>query len=470
MASSDGLLLTFYGDDFTGSTDAMESLARAGIRTILFLKHPTPEVLAGFTDVGAIGLAGDSRAMTPEDMEQTLPGAFSQLKDLGAPLFHYKVCSTFDSSPEIGSIGRATDLGQQIFASPFVPLLVGAPELGRYTVFGNHFARSGVDGKTYRLDQHAPMRDHPVTPMRESDLRIHLSQQTAKRIELFDILQLEGHKMDTEERLRAALESGPEIVLFDVLFDDQLSTLGELIWNQASRETPLFVVGSSGVEYALTAHWRATGELAEPQEFESAGEVEQLVVVSGSCSPVTDGQIERAIRHGFVDVALDPAWLVDPEGVEKESEAAVEKMLDEISKGNSVIAHTCRGPQDPRREATGKRLEALGYKGLAAKLKGGRILAEATGSILQAVLERADVQRVAVAGGDTSSYIASQLDIRAVEMVAPAAPGAPLCRVYSEEGTLEGMEIVFKGGQMGGQDFFESVRRGTTKAIVGEGR
>jgi uncharacterized protein YgbK (DUF1537 family) len=351
-----------------------------------------------------------------------------------------------------------------------VPLLVGAPELGRYTVFGNHFARSGVDGKTYRLDQHAPMRDHPVTPMRESDLRLHLSQQTAKKIELFDILQLEGHKADTGERLQAVLEGGPEIVLFDVLFEDQLSTLGELIWNQASRETPLFVVGSSGVESALTAHWRATGELAEPQEFESAGEVEQLVAVSGSCSPVTDGQIERAIRHGFVDVPLDPAWLVDPEGVEKESEAAVEKMLDEISKGNSVIAHTCRGPQDPRREATGKRLEALGYNGLAAKLKGGRILAEATGSILQAILERADVQRVAVAGGDTSSYIASQLDIRAVEMVAPAAPGAPLCRVYSEEGTLEGMEIVFKGGQMGGQDFFESVRRGTTKDIVGGGR
>jgi uncharacterized protein YgbK (DUF1537 family) len=77
---------------------------------------------------------------------------------------------------------------------------------------------------------------------------------------------------------------------------------------------------------------------------------------------------------------------------------------------------------------------------------------------------------VAVAGGDTSSYIASKLDIRAVEMIAPAAPGSPLCQVYSEEGTLEGMEIVFKGGQMGGQDFFESVRRGTTKDIVGGGR
>ena len=470
MGFSDGLLLTFYGDDFTGSTDAMESLARAGIRTILFLKPPTPEVLAGFEGVGAVGVAGDSRAMAPEDMERTLPEAFSKLRDLGAPLFHYKVCSTFDSSPEIGSIGRATDLGQETFASPFVPLVVGAPRLGRYTVFGNHYARSGVDGKIYRLDQLGPMRHHPVTPMLESDLRLHLSEQTDKEIELFDILQLEGGGEDTEERLRAVLEGGAEIVLFDVLYDEQLSTLGELMWNQANRGMPLFVVGSSGVEYALTAHWKATGELAEPPEFEDAGGVDQVLAVSGSCSPVTDGQIGRAIEHGFVDVPLDPARLVDPEEARDESEAAVEKMLDEIQRGNSVIAHTCRGPEDPRREATAKRLETLGYEGLAAKLKGGRILAEATGSILQAVLGRSDVRRVAVAGGDTSSYIASQLDIQAVEMIAPAAPGAPLCRIHSEGGTLEGMEIVFKGGQMGRRNFFVDVLRGTTKDTVGGGR
>ena len=130
-----------------------------------------------------------------------------------------------------------------------------------------------------------------------------------------------------------------------------------------------------------------------------------------------------------------------------------------------MIAHTCRGPQDPRREATALRLEALGYKGLEAKLKGGRVLAEATGKILRAVLERANIHRVAVAGGDTSSYIADELDIQAVEMIAPAAPGAPLCRVYSE-GPLDGLEIVFKGGQMGGQDFFVDVLRGTTKTLA----
>ena len=460
MVSSDRLLLTFYGDDFTGSTDAMESLARAGVRTVLFLKTPTPEILDNYTNLGAVGVAGNSRAMAPEDMEHTLPEIFSQLNALGAPLFHYKVCSTFDSSPEIGSIGCAIDLGQQIFASPFVPVLVGTPRLGRYTVFGNHYARSGLDGEIYRLDQHGPMRNHPVTPMQESDLRTHLSQQTDKEIGLFDILQLDTRESDTEERFRTVLDSGGEIIFFDMLYEDQLSVAGRLMWNQASQEVPLFVVGASGVEYALTAHWRATGELAEPQEFESPGQVEQLLAVSGSCSPVTEQQIDRALEKGFSEIPLDPARLVDPENVDEESRAAIQKTLDQVSEGNSVIVHTCRGPQDPRIEATEKRLAALGYEGLDATLKGGRILGEAIGRILQSVLEQTNIRRTVVVGGDTSSYIADQLDIEAVEMIAPAAPGAPLCRVYSEEGTLDGLEIVFKGGQMGGQDFFVDVLLG----------
>ena len=36
MIPDDRLLLGFYGDDFTGSTDALESLARGGVRAVLF--------------------------------------------------------------------------------------------------------------------------------------------------------------------------------------------------------------------------------------------------------------------------------------------------------------------------------------------------------------------------------------------------------------------------------------------------
>src|SRR5688572_28450760 len=98
------LLLSFYGDDFTGSTDAMESLALAGVRTVLFTKPPGREQLAQYDGLRAFGVAGMTRSMPPDEMERTLRPAFAAMRECGAPIVHYKVCSTFDSSPTIGSI------------------------------------------------------------------------------------------------------------------------------------------------------------------------------------------------------------------------------------------------------------------------------------------------------------------------------------------------------------------------------
>src|SRR3954451_17031723 len=105
------ICLSFYGDDFTGSTDAMESLALAGVRTVLFTAPPTPAMLSRYPDLEAFGVAGTSRAMTPQQMDRELRPIFEKLRELGAPIVHYKVCSTFDSSPQIGSIGKAIDIG-----------------------------------------------------------------------------------------------------------------------------------------------------------------------------------------------------------------------------------------------------------------------------------------------------------------------------------------------------------------------
>ena len=51
-------LVAFYGDDFTGSSAAMEAAAFAGVETVLFLSEPTPERLAAFAHYRAIGVAG----------------------------------------------------------------------------------------------------------------------------------------------------------------------------------------------------------------------------------------------------------------------------------------------------------------------------------------------------------------------------------------------------------------------------
>src|ERR1041385_5481620 len=103
---SSRLLLAYYGDDFTGSTDVLDCLSRAGLRTVLFLKPPTPGELGKLQGLQAFGVAGGSRAMSPLQMQRKLPPAFRALKASGARFIHYKTCSTFDSSPSVGSRGK----------------------------------------------------------------------------------------------------------------------------------------------------------------------------------------------------------------------------------------------------------------------------------------------------------------------------------------------------------------------------
>ena len=253
------LLVAYYGDDFTGSTDVMEALATAGVRTVLFLKPPTPKELAAFPGLRAFGVAGASRTMSPREMDRSLPTIFRALHRSGAAIVHYKVCSTFDSSPEVGSIGHVIDLGQRIFHSPTVPLVVGAPVLGRYCVFGNLFARSGLDTEPYRLDRHPTMVRHPVTPMQESDLRVHLGKQTRRSVELFDVLKLES--ADPELAFQKALAKPPGILLFDTLREEHLPLIGEMIWKQAQARAPLFCGGIVGARIRADGAlgWR-TGE------------------------------------------------------------------------------------------------------------------------------------------------------------------------------------------------------------------
>src|SRR5690625_2032832 len=96
------VLLAFYGDDFTGSTDAMEAFTINGYRTLLFVEPPTEDLLNQFKGVQCIGVAGTSRAKDPSMMEEELRPIFESFANLPAPLIHYKICSTFDSSSKVG--------------------------------------------------------------------------------------------------------------------------------------------------------------------------------------------------------------------------------------------------------------------------------------------------------------------------------------------------------------------------------
>ena len=427
------ILLAFYGDDFTGSTDALEFICRAGAKTILFIEPPIQEQLAAFPDLDAFGVAGKTRALPPQAMEKILLPSFQQMKATGAKHVHYKTCSTFDSSPTMGSIGKAIDCGAAVFKNELIPIMGGMPTLGRYCLFGNLFAQMGIgsNGKIYRLDRHPSMSKHPVTPAEESDLRLHIGKQTKEKIGLIDVLLLEKPINSWKEGLH-----DEAVVLIDALNEEHLTRIGEWLEGQRKEDETLFSVGSSGVEVALGNYWNSQNILKTVTEWNRPGMASPLLVLSGSCSPVTAKQIAWAAANGFEEVELDAVKACNEDTVD---ETVINKINSLLQQQKNLIVHT--GSKQPQNLSSEK-------------------LGSALGSIAKESVKQSDVKRVVVSGGDTSSFAARAMDIEAVEMIAPLIIGAPLCKIYSKNKMMQGIEVNFKGGQVGSENYFEVLRNG----------
>lgn len=452
------LLLTYYGDDFTGSTDALEVLSAAGAKTVLFTEPPTKELLAKYPGVQAVGLAGIARSLPPTEMEAELRPAFASLHALGARHLHYKVCSTFDSSPEIGSIGKAIDIGCELSRVPIVPVLVANPRLGRYSVFGNLFAQESVaqGGTVYRLDRHPSASQHAVTPMQESDLCRHLAKQTTKKIGLFDILKFSLSFDEQRETFQNLISNGTEVVLCDALAAEQMGRLGALFDALAPDGKTLFSVGSSGVEMALGMHWQATGQLAGRQNWPEAPDGGPILVASGSCSPVTNGQIDWALSRDFAELTLEACVLTD-EDCKSSLLQVTAKMVNLINDGKSVIVHTGKLDLEACQTGTGEQPAVRNTRSLENQAWCTRRLGAALGQIISSVAEQTSLKRVCLAGGDTSSYATREMGVTALEMICPTMPGAPLCKATAPGRPVDGLQICFKGGQVGKNDYFGSL-------------
>lgn len=457
------LLFTYYGDDFTGSTDVMESLSAGGVPTALFLEPPSADELSNFRllrppaghdgRVSAFGVAGVSRTMSPAQMREALPDIFRRIAAHPSRFFHYKICSTFDSAPSTGNLGVATDLALEVFPSDWVPLIAAAPALGRYCVFANLFARVG--NETHRLDRHPTMARHPITPMTESDLRRHLAQLTARPVSHVDVHALERFAAG-DGAVVPGFGSGGNFVLFDTLDERHLASVGELICTR-SKPAQQLVVGSSGVQAAVCRHLTERGELQPRSDNEEEiGAAPRIIAMAGSASPGTARQIEHALRIGFTDIRIDTVALIDPAAREVEISRIVALAAESIARGRSPMMYSARGPEDPTLAATSRRADEVGDRDVAP----GGVIAAAQGEMLKRLLDQVGPQRVVVAGGDTSGFAARALGIRALEMCRRIAPGAPLCRAHVTEQALQGLQIALKGGQNGNERYFESILRG----------
>jgi uncharacterized protein YgbK (DUF1537 family) len=447
----DGLLLTYYGDDYTGSTDAMEAMTAAGVPTVLFLQIPTMDDLSHFPKIRCVGLAGSSRGRNPTWMDKELPKAFEALAGLGAPVLQYKICSTFDSSPQVGSIGKAIDIGTRIVGGNWSPCIVGAPRLNRFQLFGNLFA--AINGIGYRLDRHPTMSKHPITPMSEADLREHLSQQTQKKIELINMLHL---KSGVSQSLLQKIQSdiNPSVVLVDVLDDKTLEIAGELVWE--NRGQGIFTASSSGLEYALTTYWHKKSLLPKPTPLPKTKPTNVIAAVSGSCSPVTAAQIAWAKRNGFFVERLNLTLALDKKNRDTEIKRLVRLAVQATKMGQSSVIFSAEGPDDPCVTGFSELASNAGIdKNIAARLIGS-----ALADVMNGILDQTNIRRIAIAGGDSAGEVASTLEIQALTIVSSLAPGSPLCRAWSKKLTRDGMEVVLKGGQIGSENFFGMVRDG----------
>jgi 3-oxoisoapionate kinase len=211
---------------------------------------------------------------------------------------------------------------------------------------------------------------------------------------------------------------------------------------------------------ALGAYWESKGVLNERTGWKNAGNEGPILVASGSCSPVTSGQIAWAIAQGFVEVPLDTEAIAstgDASSVTEKTAATISRALQD---GKNVILHTSKGNDDDRVGKTNEIFTSKGWDEALIRTKTAELYGTALGTIVRRVAEQTSLKRIVIAGGDTSSYAARAMGIEAVEMIAPLSPGAPLCKAYAPGSAIDGLEVNFKGGQVGREDYFGMVAEG----------
>lgn len=449
MNPTDGIALAWYGDDFTGSAAVMEELAFAGIESVLFLRLPERAEMDRFPDARAIGVAGTARAHGPDWMAEHLPPVFRFLKTLDADLNLYKICSTLDSSPRFGSIGAAVALARTVFGDAPVPLFPASPRLGRFQCFGTLFARAGT--RIYRLDRHPVASRHPVTPMREADVALHVAEQTRERIGVLTLSDLEA----PEAAWARLVRDGYGLIAVDAGGLRDLPACGSLF---AGLGHGAFIAGSQGVAEALVEHWRDEGLLPQRTRPAPAGPSRAMAAFSGSLSETTFAQIAQARRDGFVPVSFDPADVLG-DGRAAAVETATRESLDILSQGKAPIVISASDPDDPRIAA---HRAAAERRGLSAE-DANRAIGQFLGSVLERLVAARAVDRVAIAGGDTSGHALQRLDALALTATASLGEGTAIYRLHLMDDLNHSIEVSLKGGQMGSRKYFAAVRAGAPR-------
>jgi uncharacterized protein YgbK (DUF1537 family) len=411
------VLLGCIADDFTGATDLCNTLVRNGMRAIQLIGVPRPGLAV--PDADAVVVALKSRTCPAEEAVRQSLEALAWLRRAGAKQILFKYCSTFDST-DAGNIGPVADALLDALDAGFTIACPVFPEAGRTLYRGYLFV-----GDMLLSDTH--MRDHPLTPMTDSNLVRVLGRQTGRKVGLVPWATVRRGSEAVREAFDALRAAGHAHAITDAIEDRDLLTLGEALHDFA------LITGGSGIAMGLPENFRRAGLLRRDIAADTLPTIRGFgAVLAGSCSAATLGQVE-AMAAGHPALKLDPEALVDEAAAERALAWARPKLAD-----GPVLIYAS-APSNEVRAAQAR----LGRE------RAGELVESALARVAQGLVE-AGVRRLVVAGGETSGAVVKALAVEGLRIGAQIDPGVP-CTVTLGEPALA---LALKSGNFGAVDFF----------------
>lgn len=440
------MLVGAVADDDSGMTDLLGMFAEHGVNTVMFFETQPHDVLERYSkgvEVVAIGTRG--RSIEPKEAYRKTRESLEALKVFNPPMYYLKYCSTFDSTPR-GNIGQMIDAGLDLFGG-YTIALPALPINGRTTYMGNHFV-NGV-----RLDR-SPMKDHPLNPMTEADLRIWLGYQTKRRIGLVNYNVVKKGAEAVGRELKRLGETDVEIIIMDAIGQRDIRTIAKSVWDYE------LVTGGSALAMELPPIWRKKSlfsrERLDFSHIDLKRGVDATLIIAGSCSQATMGQNRYALERGFHDLKLDTTKIVEGEGsrgYHSEVRRVVKDATGKIKQGKNVLVYTCIRKEDVAKT------KRLGRKLGLTDFQIGDSIADANAEIAKAVIDAVDLNKLIVAGGETSGIVCRKLKLIGLYVGKQIHPGVPTCFAISEDPQYSGMILSLKSGNFGEVNFYEEAPR-----------
>ena len=414
------MLLGCIGDDFTGSSDLANTLAKAGMRTVQYSGVPVGPADAEL-QAGVVSLK--TRSIPVVDAVAQSLKALEWLLAQGCEQIYFKYCSTFDSTAE-GNIGPVAEALADALDAHSVIVCPAFPGTGRSIYQGHLFVKDV-------LLNESGMQNHPLTPMTDPDIRRVLAAQSSSPIGHVDAATV----LMGAHAIRALLESeaaaGKRLIVVDALQDADLMQIG------AAAKGLKLVTGGSGAALGLPANFG----IASQDRATWTGEQGKCVVLSGSCSIATRGQIaHHKTSHPAMKVSADMLF-----GGEITAQAAADWALSE---DGLPLVYSSAEPA-----AVGAAQDKYGRDKSAKKFE--QFFAD-----VARLCTQGGARKLLTAGGETSGAVVEGLSLTQLEIGPEIDLGVPALRARA------GLVLALKSGNCGSVDYFEkaaAILDGTTK-------